>query len=192
MKYAIKSPKSTKIKVCGTEFKYKVKKGDILFELYDYEEQRILSEITKSIEENNIKRVEASGNFVSSKISKLREISDLRGSALSASQVAYVSLCEQYRVGQVTMFEVIRGRQDISIRSHQILQSVVEAEIYSRNQSDSLAVFDIIECLLRNEYEYVERSASRLRIVAPEAGRFERYVDVGTPVRLGHLLGQIN
>lgn len=192
MEYIIKSPKATKIKTCPKGLTLRVSKGDLLFELYDYEEQKILSEIDRAIKENALKKAEASGAFVQSKISKLKQICDLRSTALSASQIAYVGLSEQYKVGAVTIIDVTKGRQDISIRSHQVLMSAVEAEVYSRNQADSLAVFDIIDALLRKEYEYVERSASRLRILAPEAGRFERYVDVGTPVRLGHILGKVN
>jgi hypothetical protein len=187
----IKSPKATKVKSVGTPLEAKVQKGDLLFELFDYEEQKVLSHINFAIEENSEKKLEAQGPFVQSKIQTLASVVDYRQDAIRASQAAYGELVERYRVGQTTSVDVIKARQDVALRTYMLLQSGIEAELYSRNAEDSLKVFDNVDIILKKEKEYVERITSRLRILAPARGTFKRYVQVDTPVRLGHLLGEI-
>lgn len=188
----IKSPKATQIKSVGTDFEAGVSKGDFLFELYDYEEQKILSQIDRAIKENSAKKLEAQGPFVQQKLASLLQISDHRGTSLQASQLAYEGVQQEYQAGQRTLLDVTKARQDMAFRSYTALQSGIEAEVYRRNADDSIRVFDHVDLILRAEREYVERSRSRLRILAPESGYFKRFVSADTPVRLGHLLGEIS
>ncbi|MDX0457590.1 hypothetical protein GOD71_32845 [Sinorhizobium medicae] len=188
----IKSPKATQVKFVGADFNSRVSAGDLLFELYDYEERAILSEIDRSMAENEARMAELDGVFVTSKVASLNEITTHRDTALQVAQVVYEAVLSEYEVGQKTLLDVIKVRQDIPLRSYQILQSAIEAEIYSRNLQDSRQVFSHVSGLLAKEREYVEKCIGRLQIVAPANGIFTRFVSAGTPVRVGHLLGQID
>jgi hypothetical protein len=192
MPIAIKAPKATQVKSIHTDLVAHVSAGDLLIELFDYEEQKILSQIDRAIEENAIKKIEAQGAFVIDKIKALAEIVDLRLVAVTASQIAYAWISDMLKAGEKTPLDLTFARQEMALRSYQVLQSGVEHEIFSRNAVDSISIFDQVAILLQKEREYVERSASRLRIAAPRAGQFTCYVTAGTPVRLGHLLGEIN
>ncbi|MDW9924685.1 hypothetical protein GOB36_30015 [Sinorhizobium meliloti] len=188
----IKAPKATQVKATSTPLESDVEIGDVLIELHDFEEARILSQIGRAIEENRIKKSEAEGRFVQEKIEALRQIRNYRATSLAASQAAYEGIKAEADVGQKTLLDVLRARQNVAIRSYMVLQSSVESEIYERNASDSVQVFDHVELLLLKEREYVERCRARLTIRAPRRGWFKRYVNEGTPVRIGHLLGEIH
>ncbi|MDX0371940.1 hypothetical protein GOC23_31040 [Sinorhizobium meliloti] len=53
----IKAPKATQVKATSTPLESDVEIGDVLIELHDFEEVRILSQIDRAIEENRIKKL---------------------------------------------------------------------------------------------------------------------------------------
>jgi biotin carboxyl carrier protein len=188
---AIKSPKATKVHLLHVESGMSVQAGDVLLDLYDLEERKVLSTIDRSIEENASKLSELSGARVQQKLEWLNRITLLKNDAVLAAQVAYESTRLGLEVGVRTSLDVSIARQALALRTYQVLQSAVEAEIYSRNTQDAASVLAMMDKLLRAEKEYVERAVARLSIKAPCPGRFLCYVATGTPVRVGHLLGEI-
>jgi biotin carboxyl carrier protein len=192
MLLAIKSPKPTKVKRIYTPLKAPVSTGDLLIELYDYEEAKLLSEIDRAIAENDAKRSEVHGPFVADKMTALQAVVAARKVALEASHVVYQEAQDECLVGEITIVELAKARQDVALRSYQLLQSAIEQEIYNRNTADAISVYDQVATLLQKEREYVETASARLRITAPKSGLFSCYVTEGTPVRLGHVLGEID
>ncbi len=187
----IKSPKATKVKRLLAEDGARVEKGTPLFELHDYEERQILSQLRRAIVDNETKLAEVSGPDVTTKLDSLERISVEREPSIVAAQEKYQALIEQHSVGQVDLADVAWGRHDIVLKAYQSLVSAVELEVFRRNVADSVKVYENIGILLKEETRYVEAAIARLRIISPVSGTFRCYVDDGTPVRLGHLLGEL-
>ncbi|MBP2563319.1 biotin carboxyl carrier protein [Neorhizobium galegae] len=186
-----KSPKATRIAVVHANSGTRVSKGDLLLELHDWEEQKIMSQIKRGFAENAIKETEIQGPRVQEKIAALAQIANQRQVALQASQDVYAAQVDGHNNGQGSIIDVVRARQDMALRSYQVLQAAVELEIVSRNVSDSLTIFSSVSSILTKEESYVSQARDRLKIKAPSSGVFDCYVLKGTPVRLGHLLGEI-
>lgn len=188
----IKSPKATQVKAIYLSSGAKVRRGEPLLELFDFEEQKLLAEIDRAISENQSKIAEATGARVSSRVSNLSAIATSKFNALTQVQDVYGARQEQYAAGEVTFLEVLKARIDVALKTYQCLQSAVELEIYQVNLSDSLDVLNTIGSLLDSEKSYVQASVARLVIKAPRDGMFSTSITKGSPVRLGHVLGQID
>ncbi len=187
----IKSPKATKVKHLLAEDGTYVEKGAPLFELYDYEERQILSQLERAMVDNDIKRAEVSGADVAARLEALETICIEREPSIEAAQLKYEALINRNSVGDVTLTEVAWGRHDIVLKAYQSLLSAVELEVFRRNVADSIKVYENMDLLLKEESRYVEAAIARLRIVSPVSGTFRCFVESGTPVRLGYLLGQL-
>lgn len=187
----IKSPKATKVKCLLAQDGAHVEQGTPLFELYDYEERQILSQLQRALVDNETKRAEVSGLDVATKLEALERICFEREPSVEAAQLKYQALIERHSVGDVALADVAWGRHDIVLKAYQSLVSAVELEVFRRNVADSVKVYENIDILLKEETRYVEAAIARLRIVSPVSGTFRCFVEDGTPVRLGHLLGQL-
>jgi hypothetical protein len=190
-KLPIKSPKATQVKGVLSPNGTKVAQDETLLELYDYEEQKILSSIRAALAENEAKAAELAGPRVAKKLAGLAQITNDRKDAISGAQMAYEEILGEFRTGSKTTLDLIRAHTDVSLKVYQALKSAVEHDLYARNTEDGHHVFEAVSKLLNKELQYVQRSAARLRIAAPRPGKFKCYVDAGTPVRIGHLLGEI-
>jgi hypothetical protein len=192
-RFQLKSPKATQIKSVLTKAgsTVEVSTGDLLIELQDLEERKILSTIQRNIDENLSKISEITGDLVKAKILHLNEISVQRLSALKATQVQYerVKLSENF--GSENPYLVQRERHSLALRTYQSLQAVIEAKISQRNIDDSLAILKLVDGLLNNEKLYVDQFCRRLKITSPVKGRFQSFVEVNEPVPIGYVLGEI-
>jgi len=187
----LKSPKATKVKAFHARYGASVRAGDVVFELYDYEEQKILSEIDRAIDENKAKILELNGPAVSDKLNGLKEIAEKRKIVIDAAELNVRGVEEEVAVGQRTLLDVLDARQKSLTAGYQCLQAGIEYEIYRRNTVDALSVYMIVREVLARERTYVEKCASRLSIRAPQSGILRSFVVAGTPVRLGHVLAEI-
>lgn len=185
----IKSPKATQVQAVHATGS--VLSGAPLLTLFDYEEQKILSAIERSIEENQAKLDEMRGNRITEKTDALNRIVDLRMTSVESGQTTFKAVSLSQMAGTATVVDVSRSRQALALRTYQMMQSAVEAEIFARNCADSVEVFAMIDSLLRGQKTYVDRFIARLHIQAPRSGEFECFVAPGTPVSVGHVLGRI-
>lgn len=90
------------------------------------------------------------------------------------------------------MIDVSRAEQDLALRPYQHLQAAVELELFSRNVSDLVVVFDTMGRLLEMEKRYVTATAGRLEIKSPRKGIFRCFVLAGTPSELAIYLAKSN
>jgi len=187
----IKSPKATQIKTLFVATGAMVQKGDPLIELHDFEELKLVAQVDRGILETQAKLLEASGPRIADKVGKLHTIANSKLETLKHSQNLYQLRQDLYAGGRSTILDVIKARVDVGLKTYQCLQSAVEVEIYQANLTDSLGALQTIELLLTSEKDYVQASIARLTIKAPRTGVFTTSVSKGTPVRLGHVLGQI-
>jgi hypothetical protein len=185
----LKSPKATKIKMIAQPGL--VKRGALVIEVFDFEEQKTLSTIQRAIDENSAKLVEVTGDRVKEKAAHLEEISNLRLAALTSSQHYYERVKELVSFSGTPPYTVFDWQHFVAMRTYQKLQASVELAIYNRNIADSVGVLTVINDLLQKEKEYMLSVCDRLHIKAPRDGKFTALVAKGDPVPVGYPLGEI-
>src|SRR5690349_8315579 len=121
MKLALKSPKPTQVKNVLAESGAEVTCNQPLIELYDYEEQKILSTIAAAIDENESKAAELRGPRVEAKLARLGQIVEDRRKSVDAAQVYYEEVIDGYRVGNRSVLDVLQARAGIGLKTFQIL-----------------------------------------------------------------------
>jgi multidrug efflux pump subunit AcrA (membrane-fusion protein) len=188
----IKSPKATQVKELFVQSGGDVREGDPLISLYDYEEQKIIAQIVRAIDENQAKLAESSGIRIASKLASLSTIANAKLEALTQVQSIFDLRQKRYEAGLGDFVSVSKAKTDVALKTYQALQSALEVEIYQENIDDSLEVFRTIDLLLKSEQKYVSASIDRLTVKAPRDGVFTTNIFQGAPVRLGHLLGKIS
>lgn len=190
-KLQIKSPKPTQVKAVLSAPDGHVRAGDPLIQLFDFEEAKLLSGVQRSIDENQAKLSEVTGDRVQKKLAHLKTIADQRLAALTATQQNFRMLSALYHMGSGDPSGPIRAKHFVSLRTYESLQASLELEIYQRNIADSVKVLRAIDDLLKGEKEYVQTLRARLQIRAPKDGIFRCYVSAGSPVSVGYVLGEI-
>lgn len=191
--FALKSPKATVILEILAAPDSRVEAGAPLIRLPDWEEQKVVSEIQRRIEENRVKALEvADGSFASAKIAALAEVAASKVAGAEAASTRLKATQAGYEVGTRTSVDVLEASSTFVHAGLSSLQAAVEGEIFVRHVGDARVVYQRLERLLNAELLYVQRCIDRLLIRAPRAGVFRCSVREGTPVRLGHLLGVVN
>ncbi|MGO6875410.1 hypothetical protein ACCS85_26755 [Rhizobium ruizarguesonis] len=187
----IKSPKATTVKKTHVETGDIVVKGQLLYELQTWEEEKLLSEIRRHTEETTAKLAEVQGSRVANKLDHLREIVSHRRIARSKSVEIRDLTIALFEAGDASLLDVIPKRQDVIARSFQLLQAVVERDMVERNVDDSLIVLNHVLSAIEKEAAYVQRQIDRLSITAPAHGKINSFVNELEPVELGHVLCSI-
>lgn len=190
--FPIKSPKATKIESIAVEDGTIVAAGQPLINLFAYEEEAVLSQLKRSKEENLSRLDEVMGKRVQDRRQYMEAALYAREKSRKIAEAALVATIEFFKVVEVSRGDVAKAENDLVLRTFQVLQSGIELEVYSRNCFDAAEIHKAVDVLIAEDIAYVERSTSRLRIKAPASGTFRCYVSEGTPVRIGHLLGEIN
>ncbi len=188
----IKSPKASTVKKLHVATGEVVAKGQLLYELQTWEEEKLFSEIRRHAEETKAKLAEVEGPRVAQKLEHLRDIVSHRVVAKKKSAEIRDLTKLQIEAGAATILDLIPKRQDVIARSFQLLQAVVERDMVKRNVDDSVVVLNHVLSAIEKEAEYVQRQIDRLSIKAPAHGKINCFVNELEPVELGHILCSID
>lgn len=186
----IKSPKATRV-IEVLETNAPVEKGQVLLRLSDLEENVMLSTICRSLDENAAKLAEVEQEKSTQKLYiELKMIADLLLQAVDNNARSEHILQQEYDQGTETLTNVLLTRKK-TLSSHiKWRQAEAERIIHQRNVNDSIMVYGLVKNILNEEHDLVRKYIERLTIKAPFRGTFIRRVEKGSPVELGHVLGE--
>lgn len=97
---AIKSPKATQVKAVQADPGTEVAEGAALIDLYAWEEEKILSQLERSLAENASKSEEVKGQRIAYRLTNLTDVVRLRALAVAAAQLALQGTREEAKVGR--------------------------------------------------------------------------------------------
>jgi hypothetical protein len=189
----LRSPKATQIKNIAATPDRAVKSGDLLLELFDFEELKLESSINRQIAENSAKLAEVMGDRVKKKVEYLQNVLWLREQAVvTAIDIRDLLLLAWKTPGlPVPGIRAITADHTVTMRIYERNHAKIDLALYQRNVADSIAVFKNVDALLHRELGYIETMRKRLSILAPRNGKFKCYVSAGDPVPRGFLIGEI-